>query len=735
MATGSIAKTRQTANWERLSNELELLNAQLLREVGRRASKSQPSDLDRLQGLVLSEPEVVSMLTGDPALMRATPPNPELANRARALDEKIARERNEELRTTSPLNQIRELFGLNRLEEQCLVLCLAPECDSNYSRVFAYLHDDLTRKQPTIELALKLLCDDPQERIAARAMFSPHSALLKNRLIHLDEPHDRSAPFSLLPLRLDDRITAFVLQIPQLDASLSDWVKFIVPSDGTTMTITSEFHDRTIRLVESCFSDGEACIRPLIHLYGRKGSGRRSLAISAAAKIGLPILVADASRLPAANVGEALWRLGRELLLLPAVVLVENFDELLAEDRRGELALFLDALNQFSPLTFLSGTKRWKASRETQLFLSLECPVPDATDRVGAWQRHLRDTVHEVTDYDLAELASKFSFTEGQIGEAVESALYLACWEAQPPPPLTPKLLAQACRTVAAPKLGSMARKVESVNSWSDLVLPEEQSNQLHEIAAHVKKAQLVFEGWGFGGTFSYGKGVTALFEGVSGTGKTMAAGILARELELDLYKIDLSSVVSKYIGETEKHLNQIFNEAQDSGAILFFDEADALFGKRSEVKDAHDRYANIETAFLLQRMEEYNGIVILATNMRQNIDAAFVRRLRFIIEFPFPSDEHRELIWRKVFPSRAPLGNDVNFHWLARRLKVSGGHIKNISLRAAFLAVKREGLIDMDCLVVAARREAEKTGKLSAISDFRPSAQRADLCEIAELS
>jgi SpoVK/Ycf46/Vps4 family AAA+-type ATPase len=198
-----------------------------------------------------------------------------------------------------------------------------------------------------------------------------------------------------------------------------------------------------------------------------------------------------------------------------------------------------------------------------------------------------------------------------------------------------------------------------------------------------------------------------------------MAASIIAAELGLDLYKIDLSCVVSKYIGETEKNLNRIFAEAQDSNAILFFDEADALFGKRSEVKDAHDRYANIETAYLLQRIEDYSGVVILATNMKQNMDEAFVRRMRFIIHFPFPNETERERIWEKSFPDDAPLDADVDFRWLSRKLKIAGGHIKNISLRAAFLASERRGVIGMDCLVEAARREGKKMGKAVVLGDF----------------
>jgi hypothetical protein len=732
MTPSPIVTTKRNANWEHLDDELELLNVRLLREVRRRVMRSKAGDFDSLKGLVLSDHEIEAILTGTPC--QSANEDEELAKRAKEIEARITRKRGGELRTTSQLNQVTALFQLERIEEQCLVLCLAPEIDSSYARVFAYLHDDITRKQPTVELALKVLCDDRQDQIDARAIFAPNSTLLKNRLIHLCETHERSDPFSQSPLKLDERISAFLLQTAQLDQSLNDWVNLSAPEHSAVANVPAELRDRTIRLVESCFSGGEACIRPLIHLYGRKGSGRRSLAAFAAARIGLPLLIADVSCMSATNTAEALWRLGRESLLVPGIVLVEHFDDLVADDRRRELAVLLEALKAFSPLTFLSGTRQWKPTCETQLFLSLECQVPDATHRANAWRRHLLDTSHDLTDEDLVELASKFNFTEGQIGEAVDAALYLACWEAQPPSALTANLLAQACRTVAAPKLGSLARKLEPANAWSDLVLPAEQLAQLHELTTHIKKAQLVFDKWGFAETFAYGKGITALFEGVSGTGKTMAAGILARELGLDLYKIDLSSVVSKYIGETEKNLNQIFVEAQDSGAILFFDEADALFGKRSEVKDAHDRYANIETAFLLQRMEEYSGIVILATNMKQNIDDAFIRRLRFIVQFPFPDDHYRELIWQRVFPREAPLDTRVNFRWLAKQLKVSGGHIKNISLRAAFLAIERDGSIDMDCLITAARREAEKTGKIATLPDFRIPGERAVRLETAEV-
>ncbi|MCP5107165.1 MAG: ATP-binding protein, partial [bacterium] len=255
--------------------------------------------------------------------------------------------------------------------------------------------------------------------------------------------------------------------------------------------------------------------------------------------------------------------------------------------------------------------------------------------------------------------------------------------------------------------------------TWSDLVLPPDKMRQLNEMCNYVTYRQVVYNQWGFGRKISLGKGLNILFSGPSGTGKTMASGILANELKLDFYKIDLSCVVSKYIGETEKNLAGIFKEAQSANAVRFFDEADALFGKRSEVKDSHDRYANIEINYLLQKMEEHEGIVILATNFRKNIDDAFTRRMHFLLEFPFPDEEYRLAIWERIFPGETPKGKDIDYEFLARRFKISGGSIKNIALNAAFLAADNSRKINMDHIVRATRREFQKMGKLCSQSDF----------------
>jgi SpoVK/Ycf46/Vps4 family AAA+-type ATPase len=276
-----------------------------------------------------------------------------------------------------------------------------------------------------------------------------------------------------------------------------------------------------------------------------------------------------------------------------------------------------------------------------------------------------------------------------------------------------------ACRAQSSGRLDNLAHKVRTTYTWADIVLPPDQIAQLREICIQVRHRRTVLETWGFDRHLAMGKGVNALFAGQSGTGKTMAAEIIAADLGLELYKIDLSTMVSKYIGETEKNLDRVFTAAQEANAILFFDEADALFGKRSEVKDAHDRYANIEVGYLLQKMEEYDGVVILATNLRNNLDDAFVRRLHIAIDFPFPEEADRLRIWRKVFPPAAPLADDVDLGFLAKQFKLAGGNIRNIALLAAYLAAENGAELGMAQLVRAVKREYQKIGKLVTEAEF----------------
>lgn len=328
---------------------------------------------------------------------------------------------------------------------------------------------------------------------------------------------------------------------------------------------------------------------------------------------------------------------------------------------------------------------------------------------------------------EVGFLATKFKFTRGQIQDAAATAEHLARWRDPENTRVTLKDLYEACRLHSNQKLSLLARKITPKYTWENIVLPPDRLEQLREICNHMKYRGRVYDEWGFDEKLSLGKGLSVLFAGPSGTSKTMAADIIAGELGLELYKIDLSTVVSKYIGETEKNLSRIFAEAETSNSILFFDEADALFGKRSEVRDSHDRYANIEIGYLLQRMEEYEGVVILATNFRKNMDEAFVRRLHFTVEFPFPNESDRRRIWEGIWPQDTPRDSGLDLEFLAQRFQVTGGNIRNIALSAAFLAADDGGIVHMGHLMRATQREYQKMGKVITDKEFREYPYSAD--------
>jgi SpoVK/Ycf46/Vps4 family AAA+-type ATPase len=365
----------------------------------------------------------------------------------------------------------------------------------------------------------------------------------------------------------------------------------------------------------------------------------------------------------------------------------------------------------FGRFTFLLGKERWRPLERPAGALLVEIVVPraDEAEQAELWRHRLGALA---TAPEASALAGEFRFTPGQIDHAMAAAADLACWRGREEGRVEAEDLLDAARAQASPELGRLARRIELRAGWDDLVLPVDQVAQLRELCNQARYRAIVFGTWGFGRKLALGKGLSALFSGPPGTGKTLAASIVARDLGRELYKIDLSQVVSKYIGETEKNLDRIFVAAEDSSAVLFFDEADALFGKRSEVRDSHDRYANVEVSYLLQKMEEHEGIAILATNLRQHLDDAFARRLSCVVEFPFPDAADRERIWRASFPAAAPLGQDVDLARLAREVRLAGGNIKNISLAAAFVAAADGQVIRMDHLWHAAHREFAKLGR-----------------------
>ena len=364
----------------------------------------------------------------------------------------------------------------------------------------------------------------------------------------------------------------------------------------------------------------------------------------------------------------------------------------------------------------VSRSSPWRGTLGRRRVLTIEFEAPDYDQRLHLWQEYLHAASIHIARDECAALADRFRLGPTQIRDAVRATQDWARSQSASPIIEPQRLFAEA-RLQSNMRANGLVSKVNPVGNWEDLILPPNARQRLRELSAAIKRRHVVYAEWGFAQRVACGTGIKALFAGASGTGKTMAAGVIARELGLDMYKIDLSGVISKYIGETEKNLDRIFEAARSANAVLFFDEADAIFGKRSEVKDAHDRYANVEVAYLLQKLEEHDGVVILASNLKRNIDEAFARRLHYVIDFPKPDATQREQLWRGMFPSTAPLAADVNFEFLARQFELAGGDIRNVVLDAAFLAAQDSGRIGMPHLVQALARQMGKQGKAATLT------------------
>jgi hypothetical protein len=458
----------------------------------------------------------------------------------------------------------------------------------------------------------------------------------------------------------------------------------------------AEGHARVVEAAVQALERDDAT--PVLQLLGDDGAGQRDVAAAIASRLGLQLHLLRATDIPTGlhelDALALLWQ--REAALLDSALFID------CEDGAGGAARLVQ---RPGGLIFIGARDPVAAHRPALHFV---VDKPGAPDQRRLWAQAL-GTDGARLNGALDGVATQFRLsaeTIARTGEALRPTLAAS--------PAPDAVLWQACRTSVRNRLDDLAQRVAPAAHWGDLVLPEPQTATLRQIATHVKHRFAVYDAWGFAAKGTRGLGISALFAGESGTGKTMAAEVLANELHLDLYRIDLAGAVSKYIGETEKNLRRVFDAAEDSGAILLFDEADALFGKRSDVKDSHDRYANIEVSYLLQRMEAYRGLAILTTNLKNALDTAFLRRLRFVVQFPFPDARQRELIWRGVFPAATPL-EGVDCAKLAR-LNMTGGGIRNIAMNAAFLAAEAGGAVAMPHLLHAARSEAAKRER--ALSD-----------------
>ena len=603
------------------------------------------------------------------------------------------------------------IFQLSPDEVDILLITLAPEIDPRYERLFAYLQDDVTRKRPSVDLVLNLLTDSFAAKLQKRRLLTDDGRLIGSRLLARYSDNTGREP-SLLGqyLRPAARVVEHLLSQPGLDEQLAGCAVLSFPSEPVAWLP----EDLVENLTQAVSGDPTGEPPPLFAFEGGYGVGKQAAAEHLAQNLGHPLIVARLGTLANSDLGlsEGLRLVLRDGRLLNALVYLTQWDLVLVDNRPPFEVL--EQILDYPGVIAVGGEGAWQPEgrNRTRRFLRVSFAVGDYEHRLRVWQRCLEDSNPEfdINGLPLAQLANQFLFSPGQIEDVVATARDLAQWRREP---LAARDLFTASRAHSNQKLNTLATKITPRYRWEDIVLPKDTLAQLHEMVNTVRQRPVVYGQWGFDRKVALGKGLSALFAGESGTGKTMAADIMAGELGQDLYKIDLSMLVSKYIGETEKNLNRVFSEAETSNAILFFDEADAIFGKRSEVKDSHDRYANIEISYLLQRMEAYDGVVILASNLRGNLDEAFTRRLHFIVEFPFPEVADREIIWQVNFPPETPLAEDVDFRLLARRFRITGGNIRNIIMAAAFLAAEKSERVSIAHLLHATRREYQKIGRL----------------------
>jgi hypothetical protein len=577
--------------------------------------------------------------------------------------------------TPPALAHLARRLRLTRFEQELLLLAAAAEIDPRFGPLLAQSNREPGMPWLTLGLALECLPNPEWDAL------TPAGRLRGWQLIELAGSGSALAARVVVDEAILHRLAGCVYPEPRIEP----WLR-PAEAEGEGDAEAGAAGECIAAIGAEWQRAPSLALAPVVRVQRGDGGFVRALA----ATLGLHLYRLAAHPLPPAPPDcvrlARLWE--REALLRGCLLWVES--DCVADAEQGALADFLDGLQC---LVVLTGAHRLPLRRAQR---QVELPGVSLERRLAAW--HAALGTHAVTlNGQLAPIAEQFLLSPASIRRVADTVsgpgLEQALW--------------RACRLEARQGLDQLAARVESGACWDDLVLPDGSISALRALVAQVRQRARVYREWGFGARGGRGLGISALFAGGSGTGKTLAAEVLANELQLDLYRVDLAALVSKYIGETEKHLARVFEAAEASGAILLFDEADALFGKRSEVRDSHDRYANLEVSYLLQRLETYRGLAILTTNLKQAIDGAFLRRLRFVVHFPFPDAAARSAIWQRVFPPATPT-DALDIGKLAR-LSLSGGHIRNLALNAAFLAADAGDVVSMRHLRHAAQAEFAK--------------------------
>jgi hypothetical protein len=690
--------------------ELAWLDVAIRREMLRLRARYELS-LDEFRGLYITDERVDSLVGRDLQSIEFSPDYGRPATRNESDPE-------------SRWCRLATALGLTDDERAVLLVCLAPELDPKYETLYAYLNDDVSRKHATADLAARLLARDASHRAALRRPWLPDAPLIACGAIE-PIPTQRDLPRATRGVRVVPALANWLLGLPYVDERLDGAahlaaVRLSLPDaaipESARSSLARAVHWLQRRttppspLLVTASSASEArLIAEHLHVL----AGRRPLLVD------LEVVRSQRSSTHLATAIE----LAQRVMSIGAIV--SPLDAAIDADGRTseEIVPFLRQLISRSPGVVIAGSPhvRWVEFLPDVQIVEVQVPELRPTERAALWRWALEGDTPAggpIDDEVVTALADRFALSIDRILRAVEMARTSASLGEDRR--LTRAELFAAARAVSISDSVGTVRPIVTPFDWNDLILPVDSKQQLADIVHAIEMRARVLDDWGFAKTIATARGIKVLFAGPSGTGKTMAAGIIARTLGLELQRLELGATVSKYIGETEKNLDRAFGSARRSNAILFIDEADALFGKRSEVKDAHDRYANVEIAYLLQKMEDHDGIVILATNLAKNIDEAFSRRMQFVVEFPLPDVECRERLWRGMFPVSAPVDDSVDNAYLARQFELTGGDIRNIVLDAAFHAAQNDEAITLPHVLRAIAQQFAKTGRVPTPADFR---------------
>jgi len=696
---------------------LRRLDLLLHREILRLRARYQLS-LDEFRGLYISDNQIDH-------LAQEMPPDQPLEKSISELTAKamhLAAAGSPELARDAAWSRLTGAFGLNLPEQDVLLLALAPELHPKYETIYAYLNDDVTRKYPTVNLALRLF-QDPDGNSFRDTLSSSSRLFVEDLLQWRAEgpgPGALNAGFDITPA-----VRNFLLGLPPVAPELIHRSRQHPCAEPAWNRLHYAPALRSRLQGLSRLLQHREAIGPIV-LEGEAGSGRRQIARDVLGSIGKSIIMADLNILDPdrQSLPAQARRLVTQARLTDAGLYLSGLDSLMASEprERRDIKTVLLYLAEAPVVLFyaLPPHQPWRAWLEEITVISLSINEPTPEQRGHLWRQALDHYRLDTRQTDRVAVVERFTLNAGQIDAAAASLRQERRLTPEGQKQISTKELFAAARDQSVGDIGRLAQKVPLLFGWEDLVLPRNTLRHLREVAAAITNRGLVYGQWDLQSRMGGVWGLMILFSGASGTGKTMSAGVIARAIGLDLYRIDLAGVVSKYIGETEKNLDRIFSAARRANCILFFDEADALFGKRTEIKDAHDRYANIEVAYLLQKMESHDGVVILATNIAKNLDQAFSRRMHYAVEFPRPNAEQRQRLWQGIFPSRTPLGEDVDFGFLARQFDATGGDIKTAALDAAMLAAAADRTVTMACLVKAMARQIVKQGQMPTATRFK---------------